>query len=551
MQKTVVLMSALTRSNPEKQWITRETRMRLENYLTGQWLVAKGTGVTLTDPVTGEALVEAASDGIDLAAALDHARQQGGPALRALTHAQRGMMLASIAEVLGARRSHYFEISQRNSGATEADAGFDVDGAIFTLKAFARLAKSLGETNGFVDGVLVPLSKEGNFMARHVMTAQKGIAIFINAFNFPAWGLWEKAAPALLAGMPVFVKPATPTAWLAQQMVKDVVEAGILPAGAISIVCGGARDLLDHVEPTDVVSFTGSAKTAQTIKTHPRIVAGAVRTNIEADSVNALVVGPDAVMGSRVAELAIKEVVREMTIKAGQKCTAIRRIFVPQAIADAFQSALADKLARIQVGDPRIEGVRMGPLVSMAQKDAALAGIEQLKAECSVAFKSDAVSLADGVSADTTAIVPITLLRCDDPQRARVVHEVEVFGPVATLIPYADDADLATMLRRGGGSLVASIFSNDGDFTDALVEQVGDLHGRLMLVDDQVDAGHTGHGNVMPNCLHGGPGRAGGGEELGGLRALGFYLRRHVVQGSPARLEALVANRADAALLSA
>ncbi|MBT0963818.1 3,4-dehydroadipyl-CoA semialdehyde dehydrogenase [Denitromonas iodatirespirans] len=525
--------------------------MKLDNFVCGQWRAGQGEGVALVDPMDGETLVRVGTDGIDCAAALEHARSVGGTALRALTHAQRAQRLAAIAEVLGAHRDAYFDISLRNSGATPADAGFDVDGAIFTLKTYARLGRSLGDTRGLVDGAVVPLSKEGNFVARHFLTPQKGAAIFINAFNFPAWGLWEKAAPALLAGMPVVLKPATPTAWLAQRMVADVVAAGILPEGALSILCGSARDLLDHVNESDVVSFTGSADTARHIRSHARVLAGSVRVNIEADSVNAAVLGPDAVSASAEFELAVKEVVREMTIKAGQKCTAIRRVFVPEAQTAALEAALVERLGRITVGDPRQEGVRMGPLVNRAQQAAALAGIERLKAECVVVFGGDPDFAPEGVDPARAAFVQPTVLRCEHPARARVVHEVEVFGPVVTIVPYADEAALGRMLRLGQGSLVASVYSSDGVFVHALVDEVGDLHGRMMLVDATVGAAHTGHGNVMPTCLHGGPGRAGGGEELGGLRALGLYLRRHVVQGSPERLASLASACADAALLAA
>ncbi|MCB1888814.1 MAG: 3,4-dehydroadipyl-CoA semialdehyde dehydrogenase [Rhodocyclaceae bacterium] len=525
--------------------------MRLPNYICDRWIESKGEGVPLVDPVTGARLASVGSDGLDLAAALDHARQVGGVALRQLSHAERAGMLARIADLLSAGREAYFDISRRNSGATEADAGFDVDGAIFTLKSYVRAARNLGDTRGWVEGGEVPLSKGGNFVGRHFLAPQRGVAIFINAFNFPAWALWEKAAPALLAGMPVLIKPATPTAWLAQRMVADVVEADILPAGALSVVCGGARDLLDHVREGDVVSFTGSADTARRIRTHPAIVERAVRVNVEADSVNSAVLGPDAGPGSAEFDLAVREVVREMTIKSGQKCTAIRRVFVPAAHAHALADAVATKLGKVTVGNPAAEGVRMGPLVSRAQQAAALEGIAALRTECELVCGGGENFEPVGASAGEGAFVPPTLLFCADGERAEVAHRVEVFGPVATVIPYADAASLARMVRRGEGSLVASVYSSDAAFTDALVADIADLHGRLMLVDAAVGGDHTGHGNVMPTCLHGGPGRAGGGEELGGMRALGLYLRRHVVQGSPERIAALAAGCADAALLSA
>ncbi|HRP98657.1 MAG TPA: 3,4-dehydroadipyl-CoA semialdehyde dehydrogenase [Rhodocyclaceae bacterium] len=327
--------------------------MKLANHVCGQWLEGEGEGVALVDPVSGDELVRVSSDGIDCAAALAYARETGGPALRALTFDARAALLGRIAEVLGAHRADYFDISLRNSGATEADAAFDVDGAIFTLKTYARAGKALGAARLLKDGARVPLAKTDVFQAQHFLAPLEGVAVFINAFNFPAWGLWEKAAPALLAGVPVFVKPATPTAWLTQRMVADVIEAGILPPGALSIVCGSARDVLDHVGAGDVVSFTGSAETATRIRTHPAVVANGVRVNVEADSINSAILGPDARPGSAEFDLAVREIVREMTIKAGQKCTAIRRVFAPAEVARALADAVAAKLAGCTVGNPR------------------------------------------------------------------------------------------------------------------------------------------------------------------------------------------------------
>ena len=394
----------------------------------------------------------------------------------------------------------------------------------------------------------MPLAKTDAFQGQHFLMPLTGVAVFINAFNFPAWGLWEKAAPALLAGVPVLVKPATPTAWLAQRMVEDVVRAGILPAGALSIVCGSARDLLDHVEECDVVSFTGSADTAARLRTHPNVLARSVRLNVEADSINCAILGPDAQPGSAEFDLAVKEIVREMTVKAGQKCTAIRRILVPTEAARALADAVAGKLAGYKVGNPRSEGVRVGPLVNKVQQQAALEGLAQLREECEVVFGGDAGFAPVDATADAAFLQP-TLLFCDKGVAARRVHDVEVFGPVATVLPYAGVADAIAIARRGRGSLVASVYSADSGFLGDLVPAIADLHGRVMVVDAAVGGQHTGHGNVMPNCLHGGPGRAGGGEELGGLRALALYHRRCVVQGGPALLDALSRDAADAALI--
>ena len=376
----------------------------------------------------------------------------------------------------------------------------------------------------------------------------QGVAVFINAFNFPSWGLWEKAGPAWLSGMPVFIKPATPTAWLTQEMVADVIASGILPDGALSIVCGGARDLLDHVNENDVVSFTGSADTARTIKSHPTVIANAVRVNVEADSVNSAILGPDAKPGTPEFDFAVKEIVREMTVKAGQKCTAIRRILVSKDNADALSSAIVAKLSSTKLGNPTNEAVRMGPLVSKAQQSAAKEGIALLKTECQVLFGDAPLQLIDADESKACFISP-TLLKCDLGINAKVANDVEVFGPVATVMPYNDTADAIAIARRGRGSLVASVFSGDEDFCQFLIPAIADLHGRIMVVDAKVEGQQTGHGNVMPNCLHGGPGKAGGGEELGGLRALTLYHRRMVVQANPDRTSALSGLASDAAPL--
>lgn len=525
--------------------------MKLANYVYGERVEGAGEGTALRDPVTGEELLRVSSDGVDIGRALAFARQTGGAALRATTYEERAAMLDAIAKLLAANRADYFDIARRNSGSTEADAAFDVDGAIFTVKTYARAGKTLGAARHLKEGGRVALAKTDVFQGQHFLMPLTGVAVFINAFNFPAWGLWEKAAPALLAGVPVFVKPATPTAWLTQRMVEDVVKAGILPEGALSIVCGSARDLLDHVEECDVVSFTGSADTAARMRTHPNVVARSVRLNIEADSVNAAVLGPDAQPGTAEFDLAVKEIVREMTIKAGQKCTAIRRVLAPAPVARALADAVGAKLAGCKVGNPRSEVVRVGPLVSKAQQAAAFEGLAKLREECDVVFGGDPAFEPVDAHADSACFVQPTLLYCDKGLEARFVHDVEVFGPVATVIPYKNTTDAIALARRGRGSLVASVYSGDAAFLGELVPAIADLHGRVMVVDGAVGSQHTGHGNVMPSCLHGGPGRAGGGEELGGLRALAMYHRRCVVQGGPALLDALSREAADAALLGA
>lgn len=523
--------------------------MNLANYVSGEWKTGGGAGEPLVDPVTGEELVRISSQGIDAKAALDFARTEGVPALRAMNYGERAALLGKIGETLTANRDEYFRLSLLNLGAGQADASFDVDGALYTMKFYAKLGAALAGGKLFKEGAQLSLSKTGVFVGQHFLLPAKGVAVFINAFNFPAWGFCEKAAPALLSGIPVVVKPASPTAWLAHRMVEDIVKAGILPRGAVSILCGSARDLLEHVGESDVVSFTGSADTAVKIRSHANVLRRSVRVNIEADSINSVILGPDAAPGSDLFELLAKEVVREMTLKAGQKCTAIRRVFVPRQHMKTVGEAIAAKLAVMKTGNPRNAEVKVGPVVNKAQQAACLEGLRQLKQECSVIFGGD--EKFQPVEADTakSAFVQPTLLACNDSLDARFVHDVEVFGPAATLIGYDSTDNAIALARRGLGSLVASIFSNDSAFTQSVVLGIGDLHGRIMVVDSSVGAQYTGHGNVVPSCLHGGPGRAGGGEELAGLRGLLLYHRRFVVQGPPSLTGSLGGMSADAAAL--
>lgn len=521
--------------------------MILSNYISGEWKHGKGEGIPLIDPVNGEHLAHASSDGLDLAQALEFSRERGTRGLQRLTYLQRAELLSKIAEVLTGHRDDYYEICLRNMGATKGDAAFDVDGAIYTLKQYANAGQTLhGQT--MKDGARVPLSRTGVFQAQHFLKPLEGVAVLINAFNFPAWGLWEKAAPAFLSGVAVFVKPATPTAWLAQKMIEDVVKAGLLPDGALSIICGAPGDLLEHVTAHDVISFTGSAATASKVKTHPAVLTHSVRVNIEADSLNSAILGADP-PGTQPFGLLVKEVVKEMTQKAGQKCTAIRRILAPRKSLDQISEASATALAAIPVGNPRNSAVKCGPLVNKAQQKSVIDDIVQLKRECTVIFGGDdGFQPVDADSASSCFVQP-TLLRCDDPLRARLVHEIEVFGPVATIMPYDTVEEAVELARRGHGSLVASIYSDDAKFKQEVTRGLATTHGRIMVVDSSVGTQHTGHGNVMPSCLHGGPGRAGGGEELGGLRALELYHRRFVVQGPPELLNELCENTTDISAL--
>jgi 3,4-dehydroadipyl-CoA semialdehyde dehydrogenase len=515
----------------------------LQSYLGGRWSRGEGVETDLVDPTHGEVLATASARGLDLAAALTHARKRGGPALRALSYAERAKLLSGIADVLAANRPRYEEIAIANSGNTKIDAAIDIDGGIGTLKYYARLGAGLGTAKALLDEKPVRLAKAENFQAIHMLVPRHGVAVAINAFNFPSWGLWEKAACALLSGMPMLAKPASATCWLSHQMVRDVVAAKVLPEGALSLLCGGIGDLLDHVSADDVIAFTGSSATAQRIVTHPHVLARGARVNIEADSVNAALLAPGVAAATPVFDAFVKEVAREMTQKAGQKCTAIRRVFVSAQQANAAIDALAARLAKVTVGDPRNEKTRMGPLVTRAQQDAAFDGLRRLAGEADFVTGSLNPPTLEGIDGDKSAFVAPTLLKVEDGT-GNAVHEVEVFGPCATLIPYKDEAEAFALVARGGGSLVASVYGEDRDFLARAAVELGASNGRILAVEPGIADVHTGHGIVMPQCHHGGPGRAGNGAELGGLYGLRFYLQRVAVQGSTDLLAALQAQTA-------
>jgi 3,4-dehydroadipyl-CoA semialdehyde dehydrogenase len=502
----------------------------LESYVEGAFAHGAAPASRLIDPVSGATIALAGTAGIDLAAALRYARDIGGPALRGMTYAERGALLARIADTLAARKDDWYAIAARNSGNTAADAAIDVDGAIATLRYYARLGGTIGGATMLADGASIRLSREPTFVGLHIGTSLEGVAIHINAFNFPAWGLWEKAAVALLAGVPVFAKPATATALLPAAMVRAVVDGADLPAGALSLLCGPAGALLDHVAPGDAIAFTGSAETGDAVRFHPRVRAGGVCVNVEADSLNAAILGPDAAADSASFAFFVREVVREMTVKAGQKCTAIRRVLVPEAIADAVGSAIAEALA----------GVTMGPLVSPEQGDAVRAALVQVSGETTVVY-------AGAPAASGNSFAGPTLLRAIGD--APLVHEVEIFGPVATIVPYREAGEAFALARRGGGSLVASVFSADAEFLADAVRRLAPAHGRVLLVDPSIGDTQTGHGLVLPMLIHGGPGRAGGGEELGGIRGLRFYHQWTAIQGPQRVVDAIAAQAADIRLL--
>ncbi|ODV11740.1 MAG: phenylacetic acid degradation bifunctional protein PaaZ [Rubrivivax sp. SCN 70-15] len=510
----------------------------LKNHLGGRWTAGTGAGTALVDPVLGTELVRVDATGLDLRGGFAHARETGGAALRAMTYRERAAMLAAAAKVLQSKRDDYYAIATANSGTVKNDSAVDIDGGLYTLSTYARLGDSLGDRRVLLDGEAVRLGKEPLFQSQHLLVPTRGLALLINAFNFPSWGLWEKAAPALLSGVPVVVKPATATAWLTQRMVQDVVDAGVLPSGALSVVCGSSAGLMDALEPLDVVSFTGSADTAALIRSDAAVAQRSVRVNIEADSINSALLLPGEAPGSEAFELLVKEVAREMTQKSGQKCTAIRRVFVPEALYGSASEAIASRLARTTVGNPRNESVRMGALVSRAQLNAVREGLAQLRAQGETLHDGASHALVDADAAVACCVGP-TLLGARNAAGSDAsdrLHDTEVFGPVATLLPYRDTRHALQLIARGHGSLVASVYGSDAKALADAALGLAPLHGRVHVVSPDVATLHTGHGNVMPQSLHGGPGRAGGGEELGGLRALNFYHRRVAIQASTASL---------------
>ena len=510
----------------------------LANHVAGRWQTGQGPGSTLLDPVLGTPLVRVDATGLDLPAAFAFARETGGKALRALNHAQRAKLLADVAAVLLANRDAYYEISIANSGTVKNDTAVDVDGGIYTLSQYAKWGAALGNDRHLTDGSAVTLAKDGAFQSQHIQVPTRGVALFINAFNFPSWGLWEKASPALLSGVPIIVKPATATAWLTQRMVKDVIDAGVLPPGALSIICGSSAGLMDQLQPMDVVSFTGSADTAVTIRAHAAITRHSVRSNIEADSVNCALLLPGHAADSDAAALLAREVAREMTVKSGQKCTAIRRVLVPQTLYDSVAQAIGAQLAKTTVGNPRNESVRMGSLVSRAQYENVQQGLSQLLAHTSTLHDGRGKTLIDADPTIAACAQPV-LLGTQDPDGHTLVHDMEVFGPVATLMPYRDLEHGLALAHRGQGSLVCSVYGEDAGALAAAASDLAASHGRVHIISPDVAKLHSGHGNVMPQSQHGGPGRAGGGAELGGLRALDFYHRKSAIQAAPQVLQAL------------
>ncbi|HWA20817.1 MAG TPA: phenylacetic acid degradation bifunctional protein PaaZ [Caulobacterales bacterium] len=507
----------------------------LSSYAEGRWGGAGG-GAELISAVDSAVVATMPKAPADSGAMLAYARKTGGPALRALTFAERGRLLRKLAEALSARKEELYELSFA-TGATRMDSAFDIEGGIGVLYSYASKAKALPETHLLIEGEREAISK-GNFAGQHILTPLRGAAVHINAYNFPVWGMLEKLAPTFLAGMPAIIKPATVTAWLAAAAFRMIIDSKILPEGAVQLVLGGTGNLFDNLEAEDTVAFTGSAYTATKLRTHPVVVANSVRFNAEQDSLNASILGPDAAPDAPEFDLFVKEVVREMTQKAGQKCTAIRRAMVPASLLDAAEKAIVARLAKTTIGDPRNEGVRMGALAGLSQRKDVQDNLDKLKRETVVVTGSDAPSLINADASKGAFLAP-TLLRCDKPKAAKLVHEVEAFGPVSTLMPYDDVASAGELARAGKGSLVMSLFSNDQKAIAEIVLAAASSHGRMLLIDRTSGADSTGHGAALPSLVHGGPGRAGGGEELGGLIGAKHYMQRTAIQAAPATLDAL------------
>ena len=509
----------------------------LRSYVSGRW-TSPADGRPVRDAVTGEEVARVSADGIDLAAALEYGRATGGPALRAMTFHQRAALVKAVGTMLREHRSELYGLSAR-TGATLGDAKFDVDGGIGVLLGYASKARrELPNDTFYTEGAVEPLSRGGQFTGQHVLTPLLGVAVQVNAFNFPVWGPLEKLAPALIAGVPALIKPATQTAYLTARLVELIIESGLLPDGSVQLVCGNAAGLLDHLTEQDLLGFTGSASTARQLRAHPNVVARAVRFNAEADSLNCSVLGPDAGPGSDEFGWYVRQVVTEMTVKAGQKCTAIRRALVPAACVDAVIEAVSAELAKVVTGSPADESVTMGALASLEQREEVRRGVKALQASCALAYGDPDRVEVTGADADRGAFLSPLLLRCDDNDRAEP-HEIEAFGPVCTVLGYGSTQEAIALAARGRGSLAGSVVTGDPGFARDVVLGLAPWHGRLLVLDADDARESTGHGSPLPALVHGGPGRAGGGEEMGGLRGILHHMQRTAVQASPRMLSAI------------
>lgn len=523
------------------------TELALPSYVCATWASSKtpaGHAATpLVNPATEAVLATASTEGVDFAAALSFARERGGPALRSLTFRERGALLRAMSQAIHARRDELLALAIANGGNTRSDAKFDVDGATATLTAYADLGQELGDRRELVDGDGVQLGRSPRLFGQHVLLPRAGVAVHINAFNFPAWGLAEKAACAILAGAPVIAKPATSTALVAHRVTAAIVDARILPEGVLSLLCGGAGDLLDRLGGQDVLAFTGSSSTASALRAGRAFTHASAHVNVEADSLNAAVLGPDVADGSDLALLFVADVTRDITQKAGQKCTAIRRIYVPEAIAAAVVERIAERLAAVRVGDPSRDDVGMGPVATRQQLHDVRAGIDALARDATLVCGGSGAMNGEGVAEGKGYFVAPTLVLARTANVTDAAHTQEVFGPAATVIAYDGISQTAVrLINAGGGGLVASVYSDDRAFMRDVVRGVAPHHGRIAIATSKTASQSIPPGTVLPQLLHGGPGRAGGGEELGGRRGLGLYMQRVAFQGDRSVVEGMATN---------
>jgi len=506
--------------------------MKLQNYVYGEWITGEGEGAPIYNSVDGQLIHYASTKGIDFAKILEYGRKVGNPSLRKMTFQQRGNMLKKLALYLTKRKDKYYEVSYM-TGATKADSWIDIEGGFGNLFANASLRRNFPNQSFHVDGDGIDLSRGGQFMGHHIMVPKRGVAVHINAYNFPIWGMLEKCAVNWMAGMPAVVKPATATSYLTEAVVKDIIESGILPEGSLQLICGSARGILDSVESQDVVTFTGSASTGRMLKAHERIISEAVPFNMEADSLNCSVLGMTSVPGTAEFDLFVKEVRREMTVKCGQKCTAIRRIIVPDNLVEDVQIALGKSLGKVTIGNPKAKGVRMGALASKAQVEEVRERVAELIKTADLVYGDlEQVELLEADAKQGAFLSPLLLLE-KDPFKNTAVHEIEAFGPVSTIMPYSSVDEAIHLAQMGRGSLVSSIATSDDDEARDFVLGAATHHGRILVINEDSAKQSTGHGSPLPYLVHGGPGRAGGGEEMGGMRGIKHYLQRCAIQGSP------------------
>ena len=509
--------------------------MKLGNYVLGSWKEGNDAGKPLYNAINGEQIALATSAGLNFGDILDYGRTKGGQALRKMTFQERGLMLKALALHLMSKKKDYYQLSWA-TGATKVDSWIDIEGGIGNLFANASLRKQFPDLPYYVDGEAAPLSKGGSFIGHHIMVPKQGVAVHINAFNFPVWGMLEKIAVNLMAGVPAVVKPATITCFLTELVVKDIVASGILPEGSLQLICGSANGILDYAESEDVITFTGSASTGKMLKAHPRLIDKAIPFNMEADSLNCSVLGEDAKPGTVEFDLFVKEVRKEMTVKAGQKCTAIRRIIVPENLVEDVQIALGKALAKTTLGNPQVEGVRMGALAGEAQVKEVKERVLQLSESQEIVFGDLNQFYVLGADKEKGAFMAPILFRNDDPFNKTDVHEMEAFGPVSTILPYKNLDEAIRLAQMGKGSLVSSIVTANDDTAREYVVGAANMHGRILVLNADCAAESTGHGSPMPLLTHGGPGRAGGGEEMGGKRGVLHYMQRTAIQGSPTTL---------------